>query len=173
MARTIITVGIGHGGADLAAGFHLLAEVAGDAFEHRAQRAGRLAGLDQRDVGLVEELGIAGQGGGEVFAASTASFRSARTLRSVGFVFLLDDALQGRGERDARVDHDGQLAGDVDDVAACETRRRETAPASPSSSSSSRTWKPSRRSCCVASSRLAASTVPSWVFPSGSRTRYW
>ena len=97
-AIVAMTPGVDHGADDHLAGLDLLRGVRGDAVEHLAERAGHLRRADHVDVERVEELGVPGEGVGELLAGLHVRLEAEDDLLEAGVLGLLGDALEG-GER--------------------------------------------------------------------------
>jgi hypothetical protein len=109
--------GIDHRALDHRRRLDLVGEVAGDAVEHLGEAAGQFRGLHHVDVEGAEVLRVAHQRVGELLTALDVLLHLQEHGLELGVRGLLADALDGRAQADARADHDGQLAGEVLDVA--------------------------------------------------------
>ncbi len=107
--------GVDEGAFHFFGGFALGDEVFGEFAEHSAHGAGEFRSADERDVVFGEDAGEAFQRGGEILSAVDAlddGFEDA----GAGFgEALFGEGGEGFGERDAGVDHDGELHGEVDE----------------------------------------------------------
>jgi hypothetical protein len=81
-----------------------------EALEDEVEDAARLARLDHVDEELIEDLRVAAHGGGQRRALLHVLPRLAEGLREELVVLLLREDFQTLDEREARVDHHGELA---------------------------------------------------------------
>ena len=110
---------VGHGRLDLFAQARAGFEEAGEAVEDLREQTARLTGLDHGDVEAVEDRGMLLERGVEAVAALHAAGDVADDRAQVGLFLRVGALVEGgqrADERDARVDHGGELAGEEDEV---------------------------------------------------------